>query len=444
MKLETKGSQLTQYDRLKSEICVEENTDAVLSNELLDKEIFFIPIENGTLVYAPLTRSFCVYDGPVSREDLEGEYFWVSEAVDIKNVPEFVAQKGFEYDRDKVRLRLNLTSSCNLNCRYCSVGATNHSVQNMPLDLVVSSVDNFVDFAKQSKAKCLELTFSGGEPTLQMDSIKAAINRAEERLKDSQIQLVTKLITNGVWDQDRFEEIVGLFNGIQISWDGFLEDNPRYSDRIGLEKKVWDNIGYLVERGVVVNILSVISKYNQYCIRQIVDDLYERYGVVNIFLSLQDNLGRTKQQERQLDYTEIGREYIELWKHYRAQGIDIGLTGTNIHAISAFPCSVATPNYSIGPDGQISACTIAFNDNSELSRFFTIGKIENDGFVLDQAKIDTLRKIHVLNIPGCEDCFAKWHCRGQCPYSDRPPEERCQMTREILKQKLLWLIENQS
>lgn len=51
----------------------------------------------------------------------------------------------------------------------------------------------------------------------------------------------------------------------------------------------------------------------------------------------------------------------------------------------------------------------------------------------------------ILNIPGCNNCFAKWHCRGGCPYSKRGEyftslsPERCAMIRKIVALKLMYV-----
>lgn len=71
-----------------------------------------------SMAYAPLTRFFHVseYGSEVSEE-------WRKEAANPVNVPEFILKKGFDEERKKLKIRLNITSKCNLNCAYCSVSA---------------------------------------------------------------------------------------------------------------------------------------------------------------------------------------------------------------------------------------------------------------------------------------------------------------------------------
>jgi len=56
----------------------------MLTNELLGKEIYVIDVDDQTLFYAPLTRSFAVYDGEANIGDIGED--WVKEASSQKIV----------------------------------------------------------------------------------------------------------------------------------------------------------------------------------------------------------------------------------------------------------------------------------------------------------------------------------------------------------------------
>jgi radical SAM protein with 4Fe4S-binding SPASM domain len=177
----------------------------------------------------------------------------------------------------------------------------------------------------------------------------------------------------------------------------------------------------------------------------VVDQLY-KCGVRYIFLSLKESLGRSLQKDLQVDFSKLGDVYFELWKHYRSLGVDINLTGTDIHSVSLFPCSVPIPNYSVSPDGEISACTVSFNDDSQNRDIFKIGEIDNGNILIDSIAIKKVREFNILNISGCATCFAKWHCRGGCIYAKNGEWfnslalERCEMVRNVVARKLLFTI----
>lgn len=410
----------------------------MLTNELLGKEIYAIDVKNHTLFYAPLTRSFAICDGETNIRDI-GEN-WTKEASSQDNVPDFIREQGFKYDKDKIRLRLNITTKCNLNCQYCSVQAGSNP-RNMTKDTALRSVSNFCRYAQEKNANTLEIVFSGGEPTLFMPLIKECIVRAKNDLADS-INLKPRILTNGFFSPSEYQEIIHDIEEVQVSWDGFFGENERYGSDSNIADHVWQNIGFLLENKIAISVLTVVSEINYLRIREIINELYD-CGVKNVFLGLKETLGRALKEKVELDYEILGDIYFNLWRDYRKVGVDINLTGTDIHSISPFPCSVPIPNYSVSPEGIISACTVSFNDNDSFAKDFEIGRILKNGVRINRNSLNRVRRFHVFNIPGCSDCFAKWHCRGGCPYSKRGEyftplsSKRCTMIRKIVALKLM-------
>lgn len=95
----------------------------MINKSLLENEIYTIPHEGKTIAYAPLTRLFSIHDGTISRGELDKS--WLESASSPFEVPDFILEKGFAQERKKLRLRMNVTSKCNLSCEYCSVSARN-------------------------------------------------------------------------------------------------------------------------------------------------------------------------------------------------------------------------------------------------------------------------------------------------------------------------------
>lgn len=212
-----------------------------------------------------------LYKGNVSLKDIDVE--WLKSAVDPSNVPEFVRNKGFVLDRNKIRLRFNITKRCNLRCSYCSAGNQNSTLPDMSESLATETITNLHSLAMQKGIKEFEITFSGGEPTLCIDFMLRIGQLARRELEKTGIKVILKLLTNGLFSQRRIKSLLNILNGIQVSWDGFSVESPRYGNDLNLAKKVWDNIGFLIEQKMPPSILSVISESNYLHLRQIVDDL---------------------------------------------------------------------------------------------------------------------------------------------------------------------------
>lgn len=413
----------------------------MIDEKLLKNEIYKIPYKNKTIFYAPLTRFFAL-----STNSIGINQKWLNDATNINNIPNFIRDKSFSYDTDKIRLRLNITTECNLKCTYCSVRAGEKNNTNMTENIAISAIDGFCKLAIQNHGKTLELVYSGGEPTLKIHFIKKTIKYAKKKLTRN-TNLNTRILTNGLFNQKEFSQIINQINGVQISWDGFFEKNQRYGTNAKTASIVWKNIGFLIKHGVSVTILVVVSETNSKHLRQIVDELYN-YGVKNIFLSLKDNIGRATKNEKLLNYIAIGKIYFKIWKDYRRKGLDINLTGTDIHSVSSFPCSVPVPNYSVAPNGKISACTTNFNDKNTIADIFNIGNVIKNGINLNTCAIESVRQFNIFNLSKCSQCFAKWHCRGGCIYSKKGDwtntlhPRRCDMIKDVIAHKLFHIITN--
>lgn len=186
---------------------------------------------------------------------------------------------------------MNVTSACNLNCSYCSVSAQAGKGKHMDEELALRAVSQMVEFAKETGMGEIELAFSGGEPTLQSGLIEKIVAHADERVGAEGIQLVTKLLTNGVLSRSVAERMVPLFNGIQVSWDGFLENHPRYGTKNAqISKTVWENIRRFSEAGSTVNVAMVASEENAGIIGTVVDEIYETFRIEHLFIALKDRL----------------------------------------------------------------------------------------------------------------------------------------------------------
>ena len=412
-----------------------------ITDKLLCKEIYTFNHDGYTITYAPLTRFFHVVLAN-STNNVE----WIENATKLSNVPAFVQEKWFSEMNNKLRIRLNVTSKCNLSCSYCSVSALKKWGKNMDKLMAFLAIDKLVSRAKELWINEIELTFSWWEPTIRAHTIKEIIEYTETLLESNNIILTTKLLTNGILSDNFVDDYSYLFNWIQVSWDWDLNWNPRYWEYV--KKKsliVRNNIKRFIEQWVKINIATVISKNNYQNIWYIIDDIYNTLNIEDIFLWLQDSLWLVSDSVTHgINYEDLRKNYINMWKKYREKDIDIPLTWTDIHSISNAPCWISAPNYSISPDWDISSCTVSFNDNNDHSKLYSIWKITKDNVIFDENKIKEFQKIKVLDLLDCESCFAKWHCRWWCRYANNEKwlwninPDRCDMIRNIVADKILF------
>lgn len=129
-----------------------------------------------------------------------------------------------------------LTSVCDNACRYCSYHGPEYSSEDrakgvMSLETLNGAIDYFLKYSSNSK-QC-SLTFYGGEPTLQMPLIKAAVERvSKEREDDACLYGVTTNFVNVTEEMLRYFVANNFI--LSISLDGPKEVTDRYRiDRNG-------------------------------------------------------------------------------------------------------------------------------------------------------------------------------------------------------------------
>lgn len=119
-----------------------------------------------------------------------------------------------------IRAVLNLESSCNLNCKYCSYDNSKENNERIPKDKVFQIIDEL------EKMKVFEFSLRGGEPTIHPD-FEEIWNYAQNKKF-----LTTNVITNGlVLNYEKAKKyLTNPKARIIISLDGFSEVNDYYRD----------------------------------------------------------------------------------------------------------------------------------------------------------------------------------------------------------------------
>ncbi|OIQ83331.1 hypothetical protein GALL_348690 [mine drainage metagenome] len=137
----------------------------------------------------------------------------------------------------RVELQLLTTLKCNLKCSYCSLGVGEVLGSQRHVDYDLDQLERFV--AAQLAGKEIYVTFYGGEPTLNVDFIAAAMQRFP--LFRFQLQ------TNGTLLGKLPDEILGRLSNILVSIDGGERITDGYRGR-GIYRQVMKNLSQVRDR----------------------------------------------------------------------------------------------------------------------------------------------------------------------------------------------------
>lgn len=135
-----------------------------------------------------------------------------------------------------------LTNECNLRCPHCFISAGIAKQSEMTTKEVIELVRNLADNGIK------EITFSGGEIALHTglsDIVDYAFNRG----------IAVRLLTNGIlWDERKVNDIARKISSVQISIDGFSEEENSKMRGHGNFEKALNTVDLFMKRGVKTQI----------------------------------------------------------------------------------------------------------------------------------------------------------------------------------------------
>lgn len=148
-------------------------------------------------------------------------------------------------------LTIVFSNHCDLDCTYCCVQSKNLSPVNANFKQIKEFIDHYIE-----DESCIE--FYGGEPTLHKDLIKEIL----DYIDSLDVNLYTRLYTNGMFKNWTDEEIVSVSNGISetlISLDGFtFEENKQRFETEDEFNQVMKNIKTVLTTSTFLGISTVL------------------------------------------------------------------------------------------------------------------------------------------------------------------------------------------
>lgn len=318
-------------------------------------------------------------------------------------------------------LCLHIAHDCNLKCGYCFAGEGNYHGEKTQMSLEVAR--KAIDFVIENsgKRKNLEIDFFGGEPLLNLDTVKGAVSYAREREKESGKHFRFTLTTNGVLLNDESMDYLNdTMDNIVLSLDGRKDVH----DRMRMRK---DGSG---------SYEAVVPKFRQMALKRGLRDYYVRgtFTANNLDFSrdvlhmaelgfdqisvepvvLPDGTGLEIRREHlpQLfaEYEALAMELLKLWQE--GKGVNffhfmIDLEGGPCVAKRLRGCGSGSEYLAVTPQGDLYPCH-QFVGLPE----FRLGDVFTG---LNRTDItDTFKGINVYTKKACRECWARFYCSGGC------------------------------
>jgi uncharacterized protein len=357
-------------------------------------------------------------------------------------------------------ITLLLTTACNLRCSYCYASAGEKPAKFMQLETAKRGIDfiaanaakkNFVaKFVGQPGVTELGITYhGGGEPTAHWTVLTESFAYARQKAESMGIRAKGSMTSNGVMRAEKIDWIIQHFETVTISYDGLpsIQDQQRFTAG---------------GRGSSESVMHTLRRFDAaefpYTLRltgtetvikhlpAAVAFIGEHFKPQRIHLEPAYSIGRGTQTP-----SANAILFISQYRAARAIATQHGLTldyaAARLDKLGNHYCGITQDAFSLSADGNVSACYNSFSEDDKLAEVFFYGKpdAQSQGYVFDSEALDKLRNWAVQHQDFCHDCFAKWHCAGDCYYNalnaDEGKEftgsERCHITRELTTDEIL-------
>lgn len=314
--------------------------------------------------------------------------------------------KYFEEKGIPMNCMIELTYSCNFSCKHCYVQEQKYS-KTMEFDTVKQIVDQLKDIG------VLNITLTGGEPTLHKDLIKII-----SYIRDK--NMTTTLFTNGSFLSDDLLKVI-TGSGTEISLTIYGSCETQYKIVTGSSKnynKVFENIEKLLANNVPLTLKTSVFT-------ETLNDLHNMY---NYAKSKNKNLAietiiRPTLNKNTLDELKLTEEELsEIFRNYFPKS-------TKKRQRSNW-CGAGKRTICISPDGIVFPCPNLRVPLGDISKK-TIKEI------LQQNKLQEIISNPNFNyMSNCKNCEAYDTCNA-CPglwyeYEnafDKPCKELCHINK---------------
>ncbi|MBJ6726450.1 radical SAM protein [Geomesophilobacter sediminis] len=252
------------------------------------------------------------------------------------------------------KMELVLTEACNLDCTYC-FGKQMRRPRNMPVDVALGAVDLLIAYS--GNAPCLDITHFGGEPLLNLPTLIAATEYAEERAAETGQMVRFNITTNGILLNQRLVEYLARHRiQVLLSLDGTAASHDRYrrdGKGGGTYLRVLNALRLLKARQPWIGVKMTVMPANA---PQLFDDVRELHAEgVNQFL-IGHASGVTWNGAEIAAYDEQMRR-LGAWYREGQRELRIAEFEEGDGPVPRFGCQAGRDSISISVTGEVSSCS---------------------------------------------------------------------------------------
>ncbi len=434
----------------------------------LTTDLFVLPADDDNpVLYAPRRRFACAATPEVANllsdlEDLDREKLTPDElgvlellrGHGILNGPEespLASPPSEVYQPTQVTLFP--TNQCNLRCTYCYASAGDFAPLRLGWPTATAAIERVIDNLKALGGSHFGLGFhGGGEPLFDWPLVQRIVTYAEGRCAEESLKLGVYSATNGVLGLRQLEWIVAHFDSLNISFDGLpdVQDAQRpLPGGKGSFARVDRTVRFLDEHKFTYGLRSTVSLLNVERLVECVDFIGTRYKTRMLHFEPLFYCGRCRTSGvLSPEMTAFADHFEAAAQRAQTYGIRLTYSGSQIENVTNSFCGVSRDSFAVTPDGYITTCFEVTSKEDPRAETFFIGRINEEGKIeVNEEKRSFLHSLTVENLDFCRNCFAKWHCAGDCvtklghsDYAGPRGHERCAVNRRLAAYRIRRLL----
>lgn len=317
-------------------------------------------------------------------------------------------------------LCLHIAHDCNLRCGYCfaSTGSFGHDRGLMSPEVACRAVDFLLEHG--GSRKHAEIDFFGGEPLLNMATVRAAVAHIRRREAETGKIFNLTLTTNAVLLSQANLDFLNQENiQLILSIDGRREVHDRmrpFAGGVGSYDKVLANMHKAVDsrQGNNYYARGTYTAYNLDFAADVLALADEGFGRLSVepVVAKDAPYGLCEDQLPELfaQYDLLAAEYLR--RHREGKGFDffhfnVDLENGPCLTKRLSGCGAGHEYYAVTPEGDLYPChQFVGRDDFKVGTVF-VG--------IDRPDLcDEFRQAHVLTKPECRRCWARFYCSGGC------------------------------
>ena len=428
----------------------------------MSPEIFTLPYgEDKFILYAPLLRFVSVVNAgakdAVAKHlnglPMEESQRGVIEMLEKHNIfSKEIKPPTLDETFSPTRVTLFSSDCCNLRCQYCYAFAEDGG-NKLSLAAAQGAIDFVADNAVKKNMKEFGVGFHGnGEPLVAFDIIRHCCEYTVKTAERLGLKAHISTATNGVMDEEKLDYLLAWFADVNVSFD-ILPDIQNANRPTADGGKSFEQVDNTLKRlnaaDMQFGIRATITAETVHRLEEMAIAVKDNYPKCSLFhLEPVALLGRAVVNDSAApDAKTFVREYVKAQNVLRDTCTKVVFSGARQDTLCCCFCSVSQNAFTVTAEGNVTSCYEICTYNDNRAERYIYGKFDEKSgrFEFDQNKLDALKKLQVSNMPHCQNCFAKWHCGGDCaakvlglkPVEEHAGSTRCVITRSLIYRQLL-------